>query len=127
VARKSPPPTLPADSPRSVREVIEEAAKKNRVWEWVCLVMTVTFALVGVGLIVTGAVQGDWGIAGPGVGTAALLGPTLWAAIKIWRTNIRIRLLEIPLSMATTADEAARIIDHVFLGRPSGRKPDAAP
>ncbi|MBN9121407.1 MAG: hypothetical protein J0I06_20025 [Planctomycetes bacterium] len=112
---------------RSVREVIAESTRKNRVWEWVCFALTVTFAVVGVGLIVTGAVRDDWGIAGPGVGTAALLGPTLWAAIKIWRTNIRIHLLEVPLSLATTADEAARIINEVFLGRAGGRRSDGAP
>jgi hypothetical protein len=49
----------------------------------------------------------------------------LWTAMRIRQTNIRIRLLEIPLQKAKTAEEAANIIDAVFR-QPTGRKSDAA-
>lgn len=123
MVEKTPSP-IPSEELRTAREVIDAAIRETRAWEWLCLTFTIVFAVVGVGLIILGAIRGDWGIAGPGVGTAALFGPTLWAAIKVWRTNIRIRLLEIPLSLAKTADEAAGIINEVFLGRASRRKSD---
>jgi hypothetical protein len=112
--------------PRSAREVIDAAIRENREWEWVCLGLAVTFAAVGAALLVLGAVRADWGIAGPGVAASALFTPMLWVAMRIRQTNIRVRLLEIPLQKAKTAEEAANIIDAVF--RPAARrKSDVAP
>jgi hypothetical protein len=113
------------NSPRSAREVIDAAISENRGWEWVCLGFAVTFAVVGVALLVLGAMRGDWGIAGPGAATSALFTPMLWAAMRIRQTNIRVRLLEIPLQKAKTAEEAANIIDAVFR-QPVRGKSDAA-
>lgn len=108
---------MPPGSPvplRSAQEVIDAAIRESRAWEWVCLGLTVTTALVGIALLVFGAVKSDWGIAGPGVAAAAVLPPALWAATRIRLTNIRIRLLEIPLGKAKTTAEAASVIASVF-------------
>lgn len=116
----------PAPGPRTAREVIDAAIREARVWEWVCLAITVGFAIAGGVLLIVGAVRGDVGLAGSGVGVAALYAPSLWAAGRFRERNIRIRLLEIPLGKARTAKEASDIMDTVFLRRPRERKSDAS-
>lgn len=112
------PPGSPNPTPsRSAQEVIDTAIRESKVWEWVCLGLTVSFAVAGIALLIIGAARADWGVAGPGVGAMAMFAPTLWAAAWIRHTNIRVRLLEIPLHKAKTAEEAARIIDSLFRSR----------
>ena len=106
--------------------MIDEAIRETWVWERVCLGFTITFGILGVVLLVIGAIRGDAGITGPGVGAAVLLAPTLWAAVRIRERNIRVRLLEIPLQKAKTAKEMAEIIDAVFLRRTGEKQTNAA-
>jgi hypothetical protein len=113
----TPQPLMPLPVvPRSARDVIDSAIRENRLWEWVCLGLVVTFAIVGVGVIASGAYQGSgWVALGGGSVAAALLWPSLRYAVMIRRENMSIRLLEVPLTQAKTAHQAAEAIKEAFL------------
>ena len=116
----------PSNHPqRSAKEVIDAAIEDSRGWERVCLGLMLIFAAGGISLLILGALRDDWGIAGTGAGSVALFAPSLWAAMHIRQTNIRVRLLEIPLQKAKTAEEAARIIEGMF--RPTRGNSNASP
>ena len=100
--------------PRVAKLVIDQAIRENRRWEWVCLGMTVGFAAVGLGVLIVGAANGDGLIALSGAVTSGLFWPAFRAADDIRRANIAIRLMEIPLSRARTADQAAETIRQMY-------------
>lgn len=107
-------PNAPA-APRSAREVIDAAIAENRVWERVCLGLTVAFASVGVAVIGIGAARSDGLLALAGSVSGTLFWPALRNAVAIRRVNIAIRLLEVPLGQARTTQQAADAIREAFV------------
>jgi len=99
---------------RSVFEVIDQAIKENRVGEdlayFICLVSIAGSVTAFYQAMTTNNVL--W--AGAGAIPSLFLWPALNATVKIRKQNKAIRLMEIPLSRATTAKEAAQTIREFF-------------
>lgn len=102
------------NTPRTAREIINEAIRENRAWEWVCWALTICFPVVGMTALVVGVVRDNGLVAASGAVAGALFWPALRAAETIRRANIAIRLLEIPLTRAKTSTEVAHAIRDVF-------------
>lgn len=113
-------------NPRPARDVIDDAIRENRYWEWLCGVLVVTFVVVGVGVIVHGAWVQNSGVSIAGSIAAALFWPALQNAVAIRRANIAIRLLEVPLGHAKTTQQAADAIREAFLTNYPKGKSDVA-
>lgn len=103
-------------APRSAKQVIDQLINENRWWEWLCFVAACIFILIGVGAIVR-AMFVDQSDVLTVVGGACnfLLWPSLTHARRIRKENQALRLLEIPLGKAETADKAADMIRDMFV------------
>jgi hypothetical protein len=100
-----------AKSPRrSAKDVIDTAVQENRSWEWLSYILTILFAVVGLVVLMVGAVKGDGLVSLSGSLAAALFWPAMRSANNIRQANIRIRLYELALAQAANAREAADII-----------------
>ena len=103
-------------APRSAKQVIDQLIKENRWWEWFCFIAICAFLLVGVGVIVRAMLvdQSDVLTVVGGV-CNVLIWPSLGHARRIRKENQMMRLLEIPLSKAETAEKAADMIREMFV------------
>lgn len=103
-------------APRSAKEVIDQLIRENLWWEWLCFIAACLFLLIGVGVIIR-AMLVDQSNVLTIVGGACnfLLWPSLAHAQRIRKENQAIRLLEIPLSKAVTAEKAADMIREMFV------------
>jgi len=99
---------------RTAREVIDQAIQENRPGEWLCYAFAVLFVLVGVGVLVGGAIAGQGIVSLAGSIASILFWPALREARQIRKENMAIRLLEVPLSMAGTAKAAAEALRDAF-------------
>lgn len=100
----------------TVHDVINDAIRENRFSEILLYCLAVTFVVVGVFVIV-------WSLfhqhaAGEFVGliASALFWPAFNGTTRIRKENQMIRLMEIPLTRASTADEAARLVSEIASG-----------
>ena len=110
-------PTV-AKAPRSAKDVIDAALQDNSSWEWLCYIAVILLIATGLAGFVTGIILGRDLVAIGGAGVTALVWPALRFAGRLRDANIRIRMYELPLSRADTADDAARILNEA-LGHPS--------
>jgi hypothetical protein len=99
---------------RTAKEVIDQALRENRLGERLCYALAVVFVTVGVGVIVWGAASEQGVVAVAGSIASILFWPAMREARQIRKENIAIRLLEAPLSMAGTADAAAKALKDAF-------------
>lgn len=99
---------------RTAKEVIDGAIAENRIWERVCLTLTLLFPFVGIGILVMAVVRGDGLMALAGSISSSLFWPALRSAIAIRQVNIAIRLLEVPLSQAKSSSQALNAINQAF-------------
>jgi len=83
----------------------------------VCYGLVITFVLVGVVVIGSGAYHGNGLVALSGSVASALFWPALRYAIAIRRENMAIRLLELALTHAKTAEQAAKAIKDAFVSQ----------
>jgi hypothetical protein len=100
--------------PRTPKLVIDQAIRENRRAEYLCYVFAVAFVAGGLFALVWGAVTGGGVVAAVGTIASVLFYPALAAAREIREDNMAIRLLEIALDKATTADEAAKALNDAF-------------
>src|SRR5580658_3129105 len=102
--------------PRSAKQVIDQLIKENRWWEWYCFIAACLFVLLGVGVIVRAVLveQSDV-LTVVGGACNLLIWPSLAHAQRIRKENQAMRLLEIPLSKAETAEKAADMIREMFV------------
>jgi hypothetical protein len=100
--------------PRSTSEIIDQAIRENRFWEILLFVLSGLFVVIGVIIIFWALVRHETVISIIGGVESAFFWPVLNFAMRIRRTNIMIRLLEVPLERARTADEAAQMLFRVF-------------
>src|SRR5712691_4574721 len=95
-------------APRTAKQVIDQLIRENRWWEWFCYVAVCVFLLVGVGVIVRAMLVNQSDVLTVVGGTCNfLIWPALVHAQRIRKENQAMRLLEIPLSKAETAEKAA--------------------
>jgi hypothetical protein len=100
---------------RTAQEVIDQAIHENRFGEWLCYGFAIVFVLVGVGVLIAGAVLGHGLVSLAGSLASVLFWPAMSEARQIRKENIAIRLLEAPLGMAATAQAAAEALRDVFV------------
>jgi hypothetical protein len=93
---------------RPAKEIIDDALADNRWWEWLCYVLVALLVVTGISVLIIGIIQEKAAIAATGGGVTALFWPALSFARSFRRDNIRIRLYEIPLTMAKDDEAAAR-------------------
>ena len=107
--------TVPPSQVRSAKVVIDSAIRENRFGEWLCYGLILLFAIVGVGVLIVGAIRSEGLISLAGSITSGLFWPAFNQAHRIRKENLMIRLLELTLSKETTAEEAARALQETFL------------
>ena len=108
--------------PESAYPVIDKAIRENRPGEILIYVLSVLVVGTGIFAIIYGAFKGEGLVALSGSIPTALIFPAFKAITEMRRQNIAIRLLEAPLRMAQTSQEAADAIkainesfQHVFV------------
>jgi hypothetical protein len=103
-------------APRTAKQVIDQLIHENRWWEWVCFIAVCVFLLMGVAIIVRAMlVEQSNVLTAVGGACNLLVWPSLAHARRIRKENQAIRLLEIPLSQAETAEKAADMIHKMFV------------
>lgn len=111
-----------ATARRPAKEIIDDALRDNKSWEWLCFGLVVLLVATGVAVLITGIIQNEIVVAVTGGGVTGLFWPALGYARGFRRDNIRIRLFEFALSKADTTQEAAAILREA-IGLPvSGRE-----
>lgn len=100
--------------PRTSKLVIDQAIRENRKAEQLCYLFAVAFVSSGLFALIWAAVAGQSVIAVVGTVASILFYPALAAAREIREDNMAIRLLEIALERATSADEAANALHNAF-------------
>jgi hypothetical protein len=100
---------------RSAQEIIDQAIGENRFGERLCYAFATLFVLVGIGVIIWGAKAGDGIVSIAGSIAGILFWPAVREARQMRKENMMIRPLEAPLSMATTADAAAKSLRDAFV------------
>jgi hypothetical protein len=100
--------------PRTAKEIIDQAINDNRAREYHCYRCATIFVLIGVVIIAYGLVTGSWPQTAVGTLVIGMFLLAMRDALEIRRENIAIRLMEVPLSKATTARDAAEVIRDVF-------------
>jgi hypothetical protein len=103
--------------PRTAKQVIDQAIRENGRASLLCYTLVILFALVGVAVLIGGAFAREGLVSLAGSVASMLFWPALSQARQIRELNLSIRLLEIPLSRADNAKEAADALRIVFLQR----------
>lgn len=109
---------------RSAKDVIDAAVIEGARWERTCFAFVLCAGLLAFGVMIAGAVLRDGLVAlGGGVGGSGMVASLLAYTNAVRRDKVRVRLYEIALAKATTAEEAAKILREA-LNRPArGEKP----
>jgi len=99
---------------RTPAEVISQAIKENRFPEYMLYIFACLFVVAGMALIVWSIyVRGTiTGVAG--VALSGLSWPAYNATRELRAVNVMLRMLEVPLSMAQTSEEAAKMLTETF-------------
>lgn len=99
--------------PLKVRDVIDNAIDENRLRQRLLVGFAVMFVVMGTVVLVWGLVQ-DSLVAFAGVAESALFVPAIVLVRRINHENAALRLVEIPLRKAKTAEQAARVLTRFF-------------
>ncbi len=109
------------------KEAIDRAIRENRYAELLLYAFAAVFVIIGGSAVILGAYRTTDSLATQSV-VGGLFGamcvPSFWMAFRIRTQNLAIRLLEIPLSLAETAEEAARILSNHFVQVHKGGLPN---
>ena len=101
--------------PRTPRQVIDQAIQDNKPSEYLLYAFAIVFVLCGMFALVAGVLRKEGLVALAGGVGSALFIPAMSQARQIRRENIAIRLLESPLGMAETSQEAATALREFFV------------
>jgi hypothetical protein len=99
---------------RSAHEVINTAIRENRFNEYLLYAFAIIFVGLGTYAFIKAISTGQWQLSIGSAIESGLFYPATVAVQRIRRQNQQIRLLEIPLANATTADEAATALHRAF-------------
>jgi hypothetical protein len=99
---------------RTAKDVIDQAIRENRLPAILLYFFSMIFVGTGVTVLVVGTVHGQGIVALAGALGSAPFIPAVRLTQSIRRENMSIRLLEVPLTKATTAEEAARLLQEFF-------------
>ena len=107
---------------RSAQEVIDTAIKENRPNEYLLYAFALLFVGLGTSTFIYSVINGHWALSIGSAIESGLFYPALNAVQKIRRENQKIRLLELALTNAKTAEQAAAALKQVFLQEFSDNK-----
>ena len=99
--------------PFRVNEVIDSAISENRSAERILLGIAGLFLGLGTTVLIVGLIR-DSVVAYAGVVESVLFVPAVSLVLRIRKENIALRILEIPLRKARTAQEAERVLIDFF-------------
>lgn len=100
-------------APLKVRDIIDQAIRENQGRERLLLAFAVGFVVLGSVVLMWGLAN-DSVIAYAGIAESILFIPAILVLRRITHENTALRLLEIPLRKAKTAEEAARVLTAFF-------------
>ena len=100
--------------PRSAKEIIDDALRDNRSWEWLCYVLVVLLVGVGISILLFGIILERDVAAVVGGGVSGLFWPALRYARNFRQDNIRVRLYELPLAMSKSPEDAAMYLERAI-------------
>lgn len=99
---------------RSAIDVINQCISENRAAEILLYVFATVVLAVGVFTLIKGVMSGQGMTALAGAISSSLFVPAMSYAKRIRKENMAIRLLEIPLTRADNAHDAAEAIKETF-------------
>src|SRR5262245_10648214 len=99
---------------RTAREVIDQAIRENKVGEWLLYSFAIIFVVTGLLVLWIGISRGEVLTTASGAIVTSLFVPAMSSTRQTRKENIAIRLLEAPLSRASTAAEAAEALRRAF-------------
>jgi hypothetical protein len=99
---------------RTAQEVIDAAIRENRPNEYILYAFAVLFVGVGTGAFIFSLLAGHWTLTIGSALESGLFYPAMNMVQKIRRENQKIRLLELALTNAVTADDAAAALHKIF-------------
>lgn len=99
---------------RTTSDIIDQAIRENRFWEVLLFILSGLFVTIGIVIIGWSMAHDQRIMSIVGAVESTFFWPVLNFAMRTRRTNIAIRLLEVPLERAKTADEAAEMLGRIF-------------
>src|SRR3989442_1586691 len=111
--------------PRPPRAGINEAIRESAPYDLICWWGLGIFGPTGAATIWAGMLSGNAWMGGIGTLTSTLCWPTISYALSIKRANVTLRLLELTLNNAATANDALLAINRAFgfhFGDEEGKK-----
>lgn len=99
---------------RSAYDVINAAIGENRLNEYILYALAILFAVLGTGAFIFFLWSRQFALSIGAALESGLFYPAMRQVQKTRTQNQIIRMLEIPLNNAKTADEAAASLHHVF-------------
>jgi hypothetical protein len=99
--------------PLRIRDIIDQAIRENRARERLLLSFAGMFILLGAVILIWGLAQNSL-VAFAGVAESVLFVPAVALVRRISKENTALRMLEIPLRKAVTAEQAARVLTQFF-------------
>ena len=100
---------------RSAQQIIDTAIRENRANEYLLYIFAIVFVALGTSGFIYSLSSNHWTLSIGSALESGLFYPALRAVQQIRRENQQIRLLEIPLNNAATADDAAEALSKMFL------------
>ena len=109
--------------------MIDAAIDENRPNEYLLYVFAIASFLLGALVILWSLYRNEPVVTIAGAIESALFAPAVYFIRQIRRENMKLRMLELPLSSATSADDAAEAIIKLFAAEFSDnrRRRDAGP
>ena len=99
--------------PKTIGEVIDKSIAENRIGAVLFYFLAVVAVLGGIAVLI-GAIVARMPLMGLGAAASGLALPAMKIAKDILKQNMAIRLMEIPLNKADTAEQAAEFIQRFF-------------
>lgn len=99
---------------RSAQEVIDAVVRENRGNEYLLYGFAILFVALGTGSFVYALISGHWTLSIGSALESGLFYPAMRAVQQIRKENQKIRLLEIALNHASSADDAAAALHKAF-------------
>ena len=109
---------------RTAKDIIDDAVKENNFGAMLLYGFSTFFILIGLTILVFGAYNGETITSLIGLVASGLFWPAMSAARRTRKENIMIRLLAAPLSLSSTAEEAAEMLHRLANKTLSDRRND---
>ena len=99
---------------RSAQEVITSAINENKLNEYLLYAFALLTFLVGTAIIIWSLIEKQPIATLAGAVESALFAPAVYYMRQLRRENLKLRMIEVPLSLAKSANEARTLITELF-------------